>query len=501
MFDGCESLNSIVIPNSVQSIGQYAFNECSNLSSVVISNSVTSIDKYAFMGCSSLKSVELPNTVADIGASAFQDCGSLENITLSNSLKQLDLSIFSGCSSIRTIKGGNNIEYLKGGFQLSGTPWEKNLPDGMNFLGKVLFSYKGEMPANTILRIPEGCTQLFSGFSDQNGLAELHLPSSVVVITTLTINCPNLQKITVDASNTVYDSRNNCNAVIRTATNYLEQGCSRTTIPSNVTSIGVASFWGNWTKEEIVIPNQIEEIDRNAFRGCSNVKSILIGKGLRKIAVTAFEELPHLKEITVSASNPYYDSRDNCNAIIEKATNTLVVGCAGTTIPNSVKTIGNYAYNGNGDEEFTSLVIPNSVEEIKANAFRELPHLREVSIGANVKTFGNNLFYGCNSLEVIESLNGFPAEIDEKVFDSGSEDFSIYDNVTLYVPAGCRNNYRVATGWSNFKNIVEGSLLVSVDDVLTPQPEEDIIYSPIGVRLSAPQRGVNIVNGRKLLVK
>lgn len=373
----------------------------------------------------------------------------------------------------------------------------------MNFLGKVLFKHKGEVPANTTINIPSGCTQIYDGaITGKEGLVGVNIPSSVSKIASGAFNnCPDLQTITVDAANSAYDSRNNCNAVIETATSTLIQGCSSTTIPNNVTSIGASAFYGNWTKDEILVPNQIDSIAGSAFRGNNNVKSILIGKGLRKIGSYAFAQLSQVKEITVAAGNTYFDSRNNCNAIIEKATNTLVVGCSGTTIPKTVKTIGEYVFYGNGNESFTSLVVPSSVEEIKTYAFENLSHLRNITIGENVKTFGNYILYGCKSLEAIESLNGFPDDIDEKVFDSGNKDFSIFDNVTLYVPVGCRNNYRLATGWSNFKNIVEGTFGDGIDNVLATQLENEVIYSPTGIRLSAPKRGINIINGKKLLVR
>lgn len=433
----------------------------------------------------------------------------LKDVYISTSIKRLESYTFLG-ANIEKITGGDNIEYI-GFWAISETdPWAKNLPEGMNFLGKVLFKYQGEVPANSTVSIPSGCTQIYEdAFAEKIGLVGINIPASVTEIWKGAFkNCPNLQKITVDASNPVYDSRNNCNAIIEKATNTLTHGCSSSTIPTNVTSIGDYAFYGNWTKDEIIIPNHIVSIADYAFSNNSNVKSILIGKGLREIGAyspSVFIELPHLKEIAVSTSNPYFDSRDNCNAIIEKATNTLLVGCSNTTIPNSVKTIGSYAYYGNGDECFTSLVIPNSVEKIKSYAFEALPYLREVSIGANVKKFSYCIFYKCNSLEAIETLNESPDDIREDVFNSGSKDFSIYDSVTLYVPEGSRNEYRLATGWSNFKNIVEGHIPSPIPDgidaIFVPQPEEEFIYSPTGVRLSAPQRGVNIVNGRKLLVK
>lgn len=373
----------------------------------------------------------------------------------------------------------------------------------MNFLGKVLITYKGEIPSNTSLNIPAGCTQIYSdAITNKDGLIGVNIPASIKEIASGAFRtCPNLQMISVDASNSVYDSRNNCNAVVNTATNTLIQGCCNTTIPTNVTSIGVYAFSGNWAKDEIIIPNQIDSIANYAFYNNNNVNSILIGKGLRSIGSYGFANIPHLKEISVATSNPYFDSRDNCNAIIEKSSNTLVVGCSGTTIPNTIKTIGSYAFYGNWDENFTSLIVPNSVEEIKSYAFRDQTYLREVTLGPNVKTFGSYLFSGCKNLTAIEALNGFPDDIDEKVFDSNTQDFSIYESATLYVPVSCRNNYRLAAGWNNFKNIVEGSIPDGIADTHAEPTENESIYSLTGIRLSSLHRGFNIVNGKKVLVK
>ena len=248
------------------------------------------------------------------------------------------------------------------------------------------------------------------------------------------------------------------------------------------------------------IPEGCTQLYRNALAEQSGLIELSVPASVRYISPSL--NCINLRRINVDAFNQIYDSRNNCNAVIETAANKLVVGCASTTIPSTVKIIGSYAYDSNrNDENFNTLVIPNSVEEIQQYAFAYLNYLRNVYIGSKVNKFGYYIFHDCKNLEAIESLNGFPNDIGEYVFKSGSKDFSFYDNVTLYVPVGCRNNYRLATGWSNFKNIVEGSFVDGIENIVKDNSKSNVMYSPNGVRLSVSQKGINIINGKKLLMK
>ena len=102
-FNGCESLNSIVIPPSVKSIGERAFEGCTSLANIVIPSSVTSIDNYAFRGCKSLNNIVIPPSVKSIGERAFYDCTSLTNIVIPPSVAELGEGIFKSCNSLRSI--------------------------------------------------------------------------------------------------------------------------------------------------------------------------------------------------------------------------------------------------------------------------------------------------------------------------------------------------------------------------------------------------------------
>ena len=177
------------------------------------------------------------------------------------------------------------------------------------------------------------------------GLTSVNIPSSVTKIGNFAFgNCPALTSIVVESGNPRYDSRNNCNAIISTADNTLIYGCKNTMIPNSVTKIGNFAFEGCHGLTSIVIPNSVTAIGNKAFYNCDGLTSINISNSVTAIGDNVFENCDELASIVIESGNPRYDSRDNCNAIIETADNTLIVGCKNTTIPNSVTSIGNFAF-------------------------------------------------------------------------------------------------------------------------------------------------------------
>ncbi len=106
-----------------------------------------------------------------------------------------------------------------------------------------------------------------------------------------------------------------------------------------VTSIGEWAFYNCSSLTSINITNSVTSIGELAFYGCSNLTSITIPSSVNSIGESAFLNCKSLTQIKVAPDNPVYDSRDNCNAIIETKSNTLIAGCASTVIPNSVTTI------------------------------------------------------------------------------------------------------------------------------------------------------------------
>lgn len=291
----------------------------------------------------------------------------------------------------------------------------------------------------TAITLPGTVKVIRDGAFSGTEISSFVLPASVTDITYGIIeDCPNLESIVVESGNTVYDSRDNCNAIIKTADNALVIGCASTNIPATVTRLQDYAFQRCKGLGEVALSDNITSIGRNAFT-YSGITSLSIGKGLSSIGESAFSSLDNLSSITIDEENATYDSRDNCNAIIRKADNTLIAGCGGTVIPATVTVIG---------------------EE----AFWECGNLTSITIPATVTTIGDAAFWRCKNLQSVTVEWTEPI----KIPDAFSTDLT-GNNAILYVPSGTKDAYEAANYWKDFKEIVEveskPDLTVGVEDV------------------------------------
>ena len=242
-----ESITYSGMTYSVTSIGSAAFQNCTGLTSITIPNSVTSIGSAAFQNCSGLTSIEIPNSVTSIGIGAFSRCSGLTSVRIEDGDQTLSISggssygAFLNCNALTTLYIGRNINSLNDIFPFYGT----NISDVT--IGDKVTSIGG------------------SGFYGRSD------PSSIVV----------------SNGNAVYDSRDNCNAIIRTQDNTLIAGCKNTTIPNSVTSIGEGAFYGCEGLTFIEIPNSVTSIGDYAFYKCTGLTSASLSDNIISIGNAA----------------------------------------------------------------------------------------------------------------------------------------------------------------------------------------------------------------------
>ena len=382
-----------VIPSSVTTIGECAFQGCSSLTTIDIPSSVTNIEWRAFYDCSGLTSVTIPNSVTSIGESAFEGCSGLTSVTIPNSVTTIGVCAFRGCSQLSSITFSLRLEEIGWG-AFEGTQWYEDQANGVIYAGPILYSYKGTVPSNTKLVIKEGTLGIAGGAFGR--LAD-----------------------------------------------YQKKGLVSVTFPESLKIIGEGAFVGCSGFTIIIISDGVTHIGSSAFESCSNLAKLTIGQNVSTIDEGAFSDTPNLSEITLKNSNPIainefvfdnydatlivppgsleaYRSADvwkNFTTCIEERyivfadENTKQIciskwdtdgdGELSEREASAVTSLGTVFYGNTSITSFNELEYFTSLTEIPYNAFFNCSNLNSILIPEGVRSIGDGAFSGCTSLSDI----------------------------------------------------------------------------------------------------
>lgn len=468
-------LETVVIPNSITCISDSLFGDCYHLVSITIPNSVTTIGKYAFSCCQKLLSMDIPDSVTSIGCGAFWGSW-FHSFTLPGSITEIPENLFYGNHMLVSV----------------------TIPESVTTIGKQAFQFCESLES---IEIPNGTTCIEdSAFAYCRGMISASISKSVAQIgKNVFLDSWSLTSIVVDEGNPFYDSRNDCNALIETASNTLLAGCMNTVIPDGIARIEESAFENCSGLTSIVIPGSVTNIGERAFLQCSALESVSLSDGLTHIEEFAFFGCTSLPSLVVPNSVKSIGDNAFCNCsslttitlpeqiehmgmgilwgCYELTSYTLpenlttigdyfFCGCANlssVSIPNTVTSIGGWAFQGCGvtsviipygvttigEEAFscmslTSVSIPNTVTKIGRGAFAGCSSMPTITIPSSVKKIGQHAFVNCYKLTFVVCDATTPPEI---------EDLTFWKYGTLRVPAGSKEAYAAADYWKNFEII------------------------------------------------
>ena len=438
-FCQCWSITSLSVPESVTSIGTGAFRFCGDLKEIKLPSNLTVLSDSLFGADANLEyitfgdaektdTVIIPETVQKIGNYVFMNCEKIKNINLPANLKSIGKTCFQGCISLTGLFIPQSVESIGGGIfgdcdALQSVEIED---ENNNFIFKdgILYDVKNGILVSAVNSlIPEKvivdeCTKTidYSAFADCNNLYEIEIPQGVVNIGEKAFaRLDNLKNIDIP------DSVTN----ITTLAFYRCNGLVSVQVPGSVTAIKNGTFRECNNLKKVILNEGVAKIEGSAFVFCSSLEQIKLPQSLMSIGSGAFDNCTSLISVelpdnAIISSDTFKECKNLSDIVISDTNNNYIVkngilynknmtrilcypaGIKDTEffVPDTVKTIGDFAFYGT--KALESINIPDSVTNIGTDAFGECSGLKEVVIPDSVTSMGEAVFYKCTSLEKVK---------------------------------------------------------------------------------------------------
>ncbi len=505
--------------------------------------SVTSIGNYAFYNCSSLTSITIPESVTSIGYESFSYSSSLTYITIPESVTYIGARAFYACSSMTSITIPESVTYV-GDDAFSGTAWYESQPDGVIYIGKIAYKYKGAMQEGVQISIAlrEGTSAISGGaFEDCKNLISIAIPNSVTSIGSSAFrNCTCLTSVTI-GSYAFYNCSSLTSVTIGSGVTSIGskafQGCSSltsVTIGNSVTSIGDDAFADCSGLTSVSIPNSVTSIGDNAFRGCSRLTSITIPNSVTSIGRNAFYKCSGLTSVTIgnSVTSIGGSAFSDCKLrnVLVKCVTPPNFSISSTFSSQTYQHAMLYVPAGTWDDYAFSDYYWYNFNNIRETAMAE----EEVSPQQaytlmDAKTFAYSVYDPVNdcigTINSAGSINEDNPNHSWQMIEAGGMHFLYNLGAKKYVKRDTDglslsdepepidvadgDNGIILAGqtskqWALVSNESLSVSQAAIDDVTgirtlsdSPLKGEDI-YNLAGQRLNAPQKGLNIIGGRKV---